>query len=107
MLKLFYAKRRKADENCADRINYEWKWLREKLGNDWNRFLADCQMAIDQFNLTKDFPSFEKALSDSLEKTNKVDDFVHVCRMGTDDSARTQPEDLVKNSVDELAKKVK
>ena len=92
--------------NFADGINHNWEWLRGKLGDDWDEFLADSQKAINQFNSNQDLASFEKALIESLEKTNKVGDFLRGCRMATNEAEPTKPEDLVQNSVDELADKI-
>lgn len=94
-------------KNFANGIIHNWDWLRGKLGEDWDIFLADSQKAINQFNVNKDRPLFEKNLIESLEKTNKVADFVRGCRIATNEPAPTQDEDLVQNSVNELAEKVK
>ena len=94
-------------KNFADGINDNWDWLKGKLDdNNWHTFLADSQKAINQFNINNDLSLFEKSLIESLEKTNKVADFLRGCRMATNEPAPTQDEDLVQNSVDELAKKV-
>ena len=94
-------------KNFADGINDNWDWLRGKLGDDWDAFLADSQKAINQFNINKNLGLFEKTLIESLEKTNKVSDFLRGCKMATNEAEPTKPEDLVQNSVDELAEKVR
>ncbi len=92
----------------ADGINDNWDWLKKKLGDDnWNTFLVDSQKAIDQFKIEKNISSFEKTIIESLEKTDKVADFLRGCRMATNKPAPTKDEDLVQNSVNELAEKIK
>ena len=101
-------------KNIADNIRINWDWLKKKLGDDnWSKFLADCQTAFDQFNTDKDFSSFNTTILDSLSNINKVlsnenkiTDFLGGCKMGTNKPAPTQDDDLVQNSVDELAKKI-
>lgn len=94
-------------KDVADSIIHNWDWLKGKLDNDWDGFVSDSRKAIDRFNKNKDISSFENALLDSLGKTNKVEDFVKGCRMATNEPAPTKDEDMVQNSVNELAKKVR
>ena len=101
-------------KNFADIINNNWDWLKKKLGDDnWSNFLADCQTAINQFNINEDFSTFDTTILDSLgninkvlSNENKITDFLGGCKMGTNKPAPTKDDDLVQNSVDELAKKI-
>ena len=93
-------------KNFADNINNNWDWLKKNLGDDdWDKFLADSQKAINQFNINKEFSTFEQSLADSLRKTNKVSNFLGL-KMATNEAESSKPEDLVQNSVNELAEKI-